>query len=57
MVDLPEEYECSSYEMFIGLKKEKLVTSEKVVSYFCGNSRLIYKEYVESEIKQHLSEE
>ena len=33
MVDLPEEYDWSSYEMFVGLKKEKFVTLEKVLSY------------------------
>lgn len=30
MVNLPEEYEWSSYSMLIGIKKEKIINSEKV---------------------------
>lgn len=36
--------------MYIGLKKERWITSVKVLSYFRGDSRLIDKEYVESAI-------
>lgn len=45
MVDLPVVYERRSYEMFIGLKKEKLVISEKVVSYFADIRG--YKAFIE----------
>jgi len=50
MVNIPEEYTWSSYSMYIGLKKEKLITSGKVLPYFKGDSRLIYKEYVERDM-------
>lgn len=44
MVKYPEEYEWSSYGMYIGITKENLISSEKVLSYFKGNSRLIYRD-------------
>jgi putative transposase len=51
MVNRPEDYEWSSYGMYIGKAKEKLISSDNILGYFKGNSRLIYKEYVESGIK------
>lgn len=57
MVVLPEKYQWSSYSMYIGLRKEKLIVSEKVLSYFCGNQQLLYKEYVEDAIKPNMSKE
>ena len=53
MVNLAEEYEWSSYSMLIGIKKEKIISSEKVLSYFRGDSRLVYKEYVEGAFISH----
>lgn len=51
MVIMPEEYEWSSYSMYIGMKKEKIISSLQILSYFKANSRGLYKEYVESGIK------
>lgn len=47
MVALPEEYEWSSFKMYTGKKKEKLISTEYILPYFEGGSRLRYKEYVE----------
>lgn len=50
IVDKAEEYEWSSYRMYIGNKKEKLITSSKVLSYFSkSNARELYKDFVEDE--------
>jgi putative transposase len=51
MVNRPEEYQWSSYGMYIGTAKEKLISSDSILGYFKGNSRLIYKEYVEGGLK------
>lgn len=57
MVAKPEEYEWSSYCMFIGLKKEKLIDSKKILSYFkIDSSRELYRKFVESAIKVKISE-
>lgn len=52
MVEKPEDYEWSSYPMYIGSKKEKLIFSEKLLSYFKNKDRELYKRYVESVIKK-----
>lgn len=51
MVVKPELYEWSSYSMYIGDKKEKLIITSHILAYFKGCSRQLYKEYVESGIK------
>ena len=50
MFDLQEEYRWSSYAMYIGLKEEALIDPGKLLYYFSGRKRLIYKEYVESAV-------
>ena len=53
MVKNPEEYKWSSYCMYIGKIKEKIIESEKILSYFRNeNCRELYKTYVESAIKE-----
>ena len=47
MVEKPKDYCWSSYLMYIGKEKEKLINSESILSYFKG-SRDLYKQYVEN---------
>lgn len=48
MVEKPEDYKWSSYEMYIGHKKEELITSNKISSYFPeGNQRTRYKDFID----------
>jgi putative transposase len=52
MVERLEEYEYSSYRMYIGNKKEKLISSERVLSFFKEEGkRELYKAFVENGIK------
>lgn len=52
MVTLPQEYEHSSYSMYIGSKEEKLINSSGILNYFNkARNRKLYKEFVESKIK------
>ena len=49
MVENPQDYKWSSYSMYIGLLKERLINSEKILSYFKKeNSRHLYKVFVET---------
>lgn len=49
MVEKPEDYRWSSYGMYIGNKKEKLITSNKVLAYFLkANKRKEYKEWCQA---------
>ncbi|EJO5346285.1 transposase [Clostridium botulinum] len=58
MVDKAQDYKWSSYSMLIGEKKEILINSHKILSYFNKeNKRQLYKEFVESNIKTKLNEE
>lgn len=58
MVEKPEKYLWSSYSMYIGEKKEKLITTKEVLSYFKkGNERELYKQFVESAYISKLDEE
>jgi putative transposase len=51
MVERPEEYEYNSYRMYIGNKKEKLISSERVLSFFKEETkRELYKVFVENGI-------
>jgi len=53
MVEKHEEYEWSSYSMFIGLSNEKLVNTSAILLYFKKeNNRVLYKRFVESVIKE-----
>ncbi|UZW16035.1 transposase [Clostridium pasteurianum] len=52
MVRKPEFYKWSSYSMYIGSEKEKLICSDKILSYFKDRNRDLYKKYVESAINQ-----
>lgn len=58
MVDKPIDYKWSSYGVYMGKVKSDIVTDEKILSYFKGNSRKLYKNYVESKlIKQDMDME
>ncbi|WP_300386511.1 transposase [Clostridium sp.] len=58
MVEKPEDYEWSSYGMTIGVTNEKLINSEAILSYFKkGNSRELYKSFVESAMKDKCKED
>ncbi|WP_027623913.1 transposase [Clostridium lundense] len=49
MVRRPEEYKWSSYNMYIGEKRENIISSDRVFSYFQqDNKRELYKRFVES---------
>lgn len=46
--NMPEEYKWSSYGMYIGLKKEEIIKSDRILAYFQQeNSREMYKNYIE----------
>lgn len=58
MVIRPEEYEWSSYSMTIGIKKEKIINSEKILGYFqVDYQRELYRYFVESLIKNDILNE
>jgi putative transposase len=50
MVELPEKYQWSSYDIYTGQRQSDLVTDKKILAYFKENSRELYKEFVESEL-------
>ncbi|MGH4125756.1 MAG: hypothetical protein ACREV6_22830 [Clostridium sp.] len=51
MVEKPEDYKWSSYGMYIGDKKEELITSNKILSYFSkSNQRKRYKDFIDSSV-------
>lgn len=50
MVNTPIEYKWSSYDIYMGQRKSEIVSEEKILSYFKGNSRKLYKDYVESKL-------
>ena len=55
MVEKPGEYKWSSYTMFIGKKEEKLINPDILLKYFKqDNKHKLYKEFVESKIKENL---
>lgn len=57
MVEYPIEYKWSSYDIFMGKRKSDLVNENKILSYFKGNSRRLYKNYVESKLIETNREE
>lgn len=51
IVKKPEDYKWSSYSMLIGKKEEKLINSDRILSYFEQNKkRELYKQYVEDSV-------
>ncbi|MBV4423265.1 transposase [Clostridium tyrobutyricum] len=46
MVKNPEDYEWSSYNMIIGMHREKFISSQRILDYF-NNSRQLYQKFVE----------
>ncbi|QGU95856.1 transposase [Clostridium bovifaecis] len=57
MVRNPEDYEWSSYGMYIGNIDEKIILSKKILAYFKEeDKRKLYKVFVESGIKIHEEE-
>ena len=48
MVEMPENYKWSTYAMYIGKEREKIICSDRILSYFNGGNRELYKMYVES---------
>lgn len=49
IVNFPQEYVYSSYSMYTGLKKEKLINSSRILNYFMEeNNRELYQRFVES---------
>ncbi len=58
MVEIPEIYPWSSYDMYIGGKGEKLIESKIILSYFKkGKERELYKKFVESARKDKYKKE
>lgn len=53
MVKKPIEYKWSSYESYMGIGKNNLVNDDSILSYFKDKSRILYKEYVESKLKDN----
>ncbi|MHC1719541.1 MAG: transposase [Clostridiaceae bacterium] len=50
IVASPEEYEWSSYRMLIGEIEKKLISSEKLLSFFekgSDNANILYRDFVE----------
>lgn len=47
MVINSEDYKWSSYSMYIGREKEKLICSDIILSYFKDKNRELYKKYIE----------
>lgn len=49
IVQRPEDYELSSYSVFIGLREEKLTDSSRILQYYkSDNFRELYKKFVEN---------
>lgn len=58
MVKKPEDYDWSSYSMYIGKKREKLISPSEILRYFKEDEkRKSYKEFVEQGIKIMLNQE
>lgn len=52
MVKNPEDYQWSSYKIYIGEEKEEFISSEKILLYFKEeNKKELYRKFVESAIK------
>ena len=44
MVQCAEEYKWSSYSMYIGMKKECIICSQRILNYFKDKDRELYKQ-------------
>lgn len=51
MVSNPQDYKWSSYGMYTGKKKESLINSDYVLSYFIKKDRKLYEDYVEKIVR------
>lgn len=52
IVKTPENYEWSSYSMYIGMRKIRLIATEKILGYFNKKDESNqYKEFIENQIK------
>ncbi|EEG77481.1 transposase [Dethiobacter alkaliphilus] len=51
MVEMPLQYPWSSYQNYLGIKEDELVSPEKILGYFRGNASLEYQKYVEQQLK------
>lgn len=49
MVANPVEYPWSSYDVYMGKREYASVSDQKILNYFAGSSRELYKEYVEND--------
>jgi len=47
MVDSPEDYPWSSFRNYMGRRKDNIVCTERVLSYFLGKCSESYRKYVE----------
>lgn len=47
MVETPLDYPWSSYQNFLGKRTDKLVSPEKILSYFADHDSALYQRYVE----------
>lgn len=54
ITERPEDYEWSSYSMYMGSEKENLISSNRILSYFNYNNRDLYKGYVDCAITEEL---
>lgn len=51
MVKTPLDYKWSSYSVYMGLKKDELISEDRILDYFLNKSRELYRDYVESMIQ------
>ena len=55
MVENPEDYEWSSYKIYIGKEKEKLISSERIFLYFKKENKYnLYREFVQNGIRTNV---
>ena len=50
MVEPPLDYPWSSYQDFLGHRKDKLVSPEKILAYFPNHDPALYQRFVEQSI-------
>ncbi|WP_369691328.1 transposase [Desulfolucanica intricata] len=48
IVERPLDYPWSSYSAYMGVKKDPLVTTKKILGYFLNSDTALYQKYVES---------
>lgn len=58
IVRRPEEYQWSSYGMFIGFRREKLIVTDRILSYFPPEkSKVLYRNFVENYFNTTVNDE